>query len=498
MTFSRAVRMGFLLLALSTSALRSQVTRVGSGDSVDVRIVNTDLRTAVQLLSPFLDRPVLFSAQTAATVTLETPVPVARVEVVRLVRGLVESQGLELFADSVSGMYQVRLKPTVRPSLPLGAPGSRPSGTIELFVLPLRHARAVDVASTVNALYGRSFAGALDGGVRPPTLTDDLRSNLVPPVPPAGIAPGAAAPVQRSATLSGELTIVADSRGNNLLVRANAQDIELIRQVVQALDVRPLQVLIEVMVAEVRRDRSIGVSVEGVLQPTELGSSGATAEATLGTGGLGDFAIKVMGVGKLDLDATLRLAAGRGSVRILTRPVVLATNNQLAEIVVGSQRPFVQVQRSLPTDAASRDQIVQYKDVGTKLTVRPTISADGSVQLEVTQEVSTATSEVAFNAPVIATRSLSTQLLVQDGQTVALGGLTDRVKESRQSGLPLLSAIPLLGGLFGGARRSTVETELFVFLTPRVIRTDADASRLTSPLQQKAGTASGDLIPRPR
>jgi general secretion pathway protein D len=146
----------------------------------------------------------------------------------------------------------------------------------------------------------------------------------------------------------------------------------------------------------------------------------------------------------------------------------------------------VQVSRSLPTDAASRDQIVQYKEVGTKLTVRPTISTDGSVQLEVTQEVSTATAEVAFNAPVIATRSLSTQLLVRDGQTVALGGLTDRVREARQNGLPLLSSIPWLGGLFGGASRNTVETELFIFITPRVIRTDEDASRLTAPMQTKA------------
>ena len=119
--------------------------------------------------------------------------------------------------------------------------------------------------------------------------------------------------------------------------------------------------------------------------------------------------------------------------------------------------------------------------------VRPTISADGSVQLEVTQEVSTATSELAFDAPVIATRSVRTQLLVRDGQTVALGGLTDRQRESRQGGLPILSSIPLLGGFFGRASRQTIETELFVFLTPRVIRTDEDADRLSDPLRKQAG-----------
>ncbi len=308
-------------------------------------------------------------------------------------------------------------------------------------------------------------------------------------MPPAdgGAPQGASPPSARSATLTGELTIVSDSRGNSLLVRANAADMALIREVVQALDVRPLQVLIEVLIAEVRRDRSLGVNVEGVLNPTPIGKEGATLEGTLGSAGLGDFALRVMGIGGLDLEATLRAASARGSVRILTRPVVLATNNQTAEIVVGSQRPFVQVQRALPTDGGSRDQVVQYKDVGIKLTVRPTISMDGSVQLEVTQEVSNATSELAFNAPVISTRSVRTQLLVQDGQTVALGGLTDRQRESRQEGLPWLSAIPLIGGLFGGATRQTTETELFVFLTPRIIRTDDDALRLSAPMRDRAG-----------
>ena len=125
---------------------------------------------------------------------------------------------------------------------------------------------------------------------------------------------------------------------------------------------------------------------------------------------------------------------------------MLAANNEVAEILVGSQRPFVQVQRTLPTDDAARDQIVQYKDVGTNLSVRPTISEDGYVMLEVTQEVNAATNEVAFDAPVISTRTVRTQLLVRDSQTVVLGGLADRQRESTQGGVPVLSSIPLLGG----------------------------------------------------
>jgi general secretion pathway protein D len=103
----------------------------------------------------------------------------------------------------------------------------------------------------------------------------------------------------------------------------------------------------------------------------------------------------------------------------------------------------------------------------------------------VTQEVSNATTEVAFNAPVISTRSVQTQLLVRDGQTVALGGLTSRQSDVTQGGLPLLSSIPWIGGLFGHSAHTTTETELFVFLTPRVIRTDDDAMRLSTPLRDR-------------
>lgn len=461
-------------------------------DSVNVRLVDVELRSAVQALGQYLDRPVLFSGNGSARVTLETPRPVPRENVARLLRGLLESNSFELIEDSASGMYRARQK-EVRPPAPVPQPGGtlavpRQSGSTELFVIELRHARAPDIAQTVNALYGRAQFGSQEGRVT--NLSAELRANQVPPLgyPAPGTQQGAATP--RSMTLSGELTIVPDTRANALLIRANRPDYELIKQIVDRLDVRPLQVLIEVLIAEVRRDRSLSFGVDKNLPTSPVrGTPNTTVSGSQSppTTGLGDFVIKVMGIGGVDLDATLRAAAGRGDVQIVSRPVLIAANNQQAEILVGSQRPFVQVARALPTDAAVRDQIVQYKDVGTRLTVTPTISSDGYVQLEVMQEVSNATSETAFNAPVISTRSVQTQLLIKDGQSVALGGLTDRQKDVSQTGIPILSSIPWIGGLFGRANRRSTETELFLFLTPRVIRTDEDASRLTQPLERRAG-----------
>lgn len=451
-------------------------------DSVTIRIVQTDLQSAVQILGQYLDRPVLFFGQSQASVTLETPRAVPRSDVVRLLSGILDGNGFELVDDTASGVYRARPREVARPQ-PQPAPAQRTSqGQPELFVIALKHARAIDVASTVSALYGRDRSDE-PGEDRTQTLGDELRTNLIPPTGTRGAANGAAS--SRPAELTGAMTIVPDPKANTLLLRVNRADFDLIRSLVEQIDVRPLQVLIEVLIAEVRRDRSLGIGVEGELTSMPLRGTDMTASGNLGEPGLADFALKVMGIGGVDADVTLRLASQRGAVRILSRPIVLATNNQLAEIVVGSQRPFVQVQRSLPTDAVSRDQIVQYKEVGTKLTVTPSISDDGSVHLDVTQEVSNATTETAFDAPVISTRSVHTQLLVRDGQTVALGGLTDRQRDVTRTGLPILSSIPVIGGLFGSSRSRTTETELFVFLTPRVIRTDDDAMRLTTPYRER-------------
>jgi general secretion pathway protein D len=415
-----------------------------------------------------------------------------------LLRGLLESQAYELVDDSASGTYRARPREVVRqPLANVGAStqtadARRAQQVPELFVIALKHARAADVAETINTLFGRAGAGQGTAGAatqHAPTLADQLRATQIPPVDAPPLPQSVPGTTGRPATLTGELTIVADARANSLLVRANRADFELVQAAVQQIDVRPPQALIEVLIVEARRDRSFSLGINAAIadqhvhgtENTTVGGSFSPASA-----GLGDFTLRVMGAGGYDLGATIQAAASRGDVRIVSRPVVLTANDEQAEVVVGSQRPFVQVSRSLATDAAVRDQVVQYRDVGTKLSVRPTISIDGTVQLSVTQEVSIATTETAFNAPVISTRSVKTDLLVHDGQTIVLGGLTDQEHDVQTSGIPILSSIPFVGGFFGSHMRTAAETELFVFLTPRVIRTDEDAKRLSEPLRDRA------------
>jgi general secretion pathway protein D len=515
--------------SLGNVAPTSSSTR-RTGDSIVVRLVDVDLRTAIQALAQYLDFPVLLDAAVqsgAGRITLESPRPVVRDEILPLLRGVLDAQRLDFTFDSTARFYRVRRREPMRPApeeqqsvqqpLALGAGQSGPGGmqAPELFVIHLRHARAADVAATVNALYGRASALGELGAPAPgagPTLGQQLNGNGLAPVDPAAAPPNqtmAEAPMAsgrpgrpaasgaelvegaagRVAQLTGEITIVPDANSNALFVRAGRSDFELINAAVQALDVRPLQVLIEVVIAEVQKDRSFSFGVEASTPEGDVpGLNGVRAKASQKGIGLGDFALHIMRQGPgVDFDATLRASAARGDARILSRPVVLASNGEPAEILVGSQRPFVQVQRSLPTETPSRDQVVQYKDVGTRLTIRPTISADGYVAIALTQEVNAATTETQFDAPVISTRTVQTSLLVRDSQTVVLGGLSDRQREASQGGVPVLSSIPLLGGLFGRASRRSTETEFFLFLTPRIIRTDEDADAVTGRFQRKAG-----------
>jgi len=409
---------------------------------------------------------------------------------------LADAHGLELVVDSAFYRIAPRSEsPRQRPSA--AGPDAQATGPpLELFVIRLRHARATDVAGTVAALLG--VAGGVSGGrtLSTGTLSDELRRNTGATTAQPGAAPEGAATDARGATLLGDVTVVPDELTNSLLIRAAREDYDLIAQAVQQLDLRPLQVLIQVLIVEARRDRFFSLGVDVAVDDVSLGD-GVTGSGALGGGGLGTLALRIMKMGSFDLDATLRAAVGRGDARIVSRPVLVASNNREARILVGSQRPFVQVSRSLPTDAPSRDQVVQYKDVGTKLTVLPTINADGYVSLLIRQEVNSATSETQFDAPIISTREAETEVMVRDRQTIVLGGLRERQTEVSKSGIPLLSEIPILGGLFGVEERRTTETELYLFITP-IILTDDDGVDAATEASLERARATGAVRERGR
>lgn len=479
----RTALLGGVLLVCATAA-GGQVQEAGAGVTLD--FVEADARAVVQALARYLDRPVVYGQVAGARITMQSPRPVARGDILALLRPALAAHNLELAEEGSTFVLRARqTSPGQAPVRPPSAP-IRSAGGIELFAIRLRHARAADVAATVNALYGRASAlGEI--GARPATLNSELRDNrnsayagdpAAPPPPQPG----------RSGQFEGQVTIVPDARTNSLLVRASRTDFELIQAAVQQVDLRPLQVIIEVMIAEVRRNSDFSYALSAAVGQQALRGRG---NETVGGSSSGadrqdirsDLTVRATGIGGVDLALTLRAGVQRGAASILSRPILFAANNERAEILVGDQRPFVQLQRT--TDGGSVDQVVQYKDVGTRLSVLPTISGDGYVQLQVTQEVNNATRELGVqDAPVISTRTIETSLLVRDGETAVLGGLAQAIRERGSGGIPVLSSIPVIGGIFGSKTRNSSDTELFVFLTPRVVRDDADLDSTVTDIQR--------------
>jgi type II secretory pathway component GspD/PulD (secretin) len=461
-------------------------------DSVMVRFSATDIRAAVQALGRYLDKPVLTGSLPSTTIAFfETPTPVPRAQLPTLLQGLVEAQGL-VFVEEPA-FYRISTAP---PTPPGAAPGRQQAGEpqepIHLYVIRLKHARAADVAATVNQLFGTggSFAGSQ--GFRAGTLSEELRRDAAQTLE----APGTPAQQEGEASLQGPVVMVPDELTNSLLVRATEADYDVLLEAVEQLDVRPLQVLVEILIVEARKDRRFAFGL-GLEVPPQSVEGGGTIGGEMPVAGLGDLVVQVMSLGKYEINAIITAARRRGDVRIVSRPVILASNNTEARLLVGSQRPFVQVSRAVPTETPNRDQVVQYRDVGTKLTVRPTVNQDGYVSLMIQQEISQATEEVQFDAPVISTRETTTQVLVGDGQTIVLGGITDTQRDHVRTGVPILVDIPIIGGVFGSTSTRTTETELFLFITPTILRDDADAARVTAPRLPADADGVGEIDAQP-
>jgi len=351
-----AIRAGLAATVLGFAPLCAQDTTAVRfvNDSVTVRFVETDIRAVIQALGRYLPKPVLVGNIQPVRVSLETPGPVDRTTLLALLKGLVESQGLEFTEDSAFFRIAPRQTDVARP--PPGGGAARPdSGPVQLFVIRLRHARASDVAATVNLLFGGGGEFSGRAGLSSGTLSDELRRNMVPPGGPTAAGLPSAGASAHPSSLSGTVTIVPDELTNSLLMRASQADFDVMKEAVDQVDIRPLQVLIEVLIVETRHDRSLSLGADWFVPPQSVGKGNGTGEASLLGGGLGDLVIKLLHLGRAEVDATIRAAASRGDVKIVSQPVLLASNNQEARFLVGSQRPFVQLSRSLPTDAARID-----------------------------------------------------------------------------------------------------------------------------------------------
>ncbi|HWH50462.1 MAG TPA: secretin N-terminal domain-containing protein [Gemmatimonadaceae bacterium] len=482
---------------------------VTQAPAVSLDFQDQDLKVVLDALVAAGDLNASMTNIPSQRVTLHLGHPVSRDSMMTLIKSLAESNGLKVTASPT--LIQIAgpaPEPVTRPLTPQQMimqelAQSQQQQQMRLYTYRLKHASAVQLAPVLTSLFS-GFVGNQSGGrttvipnpnggfttIQTPAVAFPPGNITTIPTPFGGNGRGAgrgagnaAVAVQLSGALSsqaGDIRIVADEGSNSLLIRATDADWALVQQIIQGVDLRPLQVLIEVTIAEVQRTRDLDVGVSGsVKRVTGSGKDDVSVNAP-SQASARDFVLALTGGhGTVNYNVALAALQERGDVRVLSLPVIIAQNNRQATLNVGSSRPFVQVSQTVPNDPTGRVQTVQYIDVGTVLTITPTINPDGYVNLQVTQTDNSATNEVQFDAPVINKREATTQIFIRDGQTTVIGGLADNTHSSDVSGIPILSRIPLIGPLlFGSVTRNEDANELFLFLTPHIISSDDDIDKL--------------------
>jgi general secretion pathway protein D len=386
---------------------------------------------------------------------------------------------------------------------------------LSTYVYPLKHASAVELANTLGQVFGATVAQtqprqrvqALEGkglsgslGTFQQHTNQSVQQRLATDVSATTPVLEVAAPAdsnQRGSTSAGGLvggtTIVPDQATNSLVIRTAPPNFAVLQETIDRLDVRPPQVLLEVLIAEINLDRNTQYGINWQLY-THAGLQGDSTRGVLSGFGPQNFSdsaasslqglgIRVVSLASLNVRALLQAIATHQNIRVLSAPRVLALNNEQARILVGSEVPFTSA--TITGVAASVDQVVQYRDVGTQLTVLPQVNTDGYVTLRLLQEVSelsSTTLAAAQNAPIITTREAETSAIVKTGRTVVIGGLISSSRTLIENGIPILKDIPLIGGLFKSRNLDRAKSELAIFLTPYVVYNDEQAD---SVLQQE-------------
>jgi len=520
---------------------KADTMKKATQQGVSLDFQDQDLKVVLDALAAAGDLNVSMTNIPSTRVTLHMGRPVSREGMIELVKSVAESNGVKV--TETPTMIQL-VGPTPEPAnrqTPQQAFAQQllqqqQLQQMKLFTYRLRHASAVQLAPVLTNLFA-GFVGTRvgttvipnanggfttintnpNGGIS--TTTTGPPGNITIPAPfqPGGggnarvagrgnaaanaaveqnlvnqaIASRLGAVAQQlSGSLSsqaGDIRIIAEESSNSLLIRATESDYQLVQQIISGVDLRPLQVLIEVTIAEVQRTHDLDLGVSGSAKRIPKGKTTADATATAPSqSSARDFILELTGGhGTINYDVAINALQDRGNVKVLSLPVIIAQNNRQASLNVGSSRPFVQISQTVPNDPTGRVQTVQYIDVGTVLTITPTINPDGYVNLVVTQTDNSATNQVQFDAPIINKREATTQIFIRDGQTTVIGGLAGKTHSTDVSGIPFLSRIPLIGPLiFGNTTVSDETTELYLFLTPHVITSDSDIDKLRDAVKQ--------------
>ena len=302
----------------------------------------------------------------------------------------------------------------------------------------------------------------------------------------------------------GSIRIGSVDNNNQLLVRARPSQWTEIQGAIQKLDSVPLQVQIETRILEVNLTGQFQFGVqwylEGLIGGSPDGNGGYTPgqpgnqqQGALGEGGVNYFPGSSTSPGDAlfysfvnhNLQVALRAVETSGNTKTLSAPSLVVMNNQTAHIAVGDEVPINQTSVSTVGTDNTYNQ-VNYLDTGVILNVQPRVNPGGLIYLDIQQQVSSPNYASGSNGnPTISQREIGTQVAVQSGQTVLLGGLIQQDEGTSDTGIPGLNRIPIIGRLFGSTSRHRNRTELIVLITPRVIRSSSEAREITNDYQRE-------------
>ncbi len=399
----------------------------------------------------------------------------------------------------------------------------------QLFVYRVQSGRASDMATVLSNLFGAGGQGQKGGGGASPamaaqtpmqTMTSTtigggrgasqpsagLTTASQPSAPMAGAAMGGvggqsagvgSGQVLRLGDSNQTISVTSDDGNNAIVVYATAREYEVIERALRKLDVLPLQVLIEAMITEVSLNDTLRYGVEWYFKTgnNQFSLTSGTTKAPVQS--LPGFSYLLQGGNSMQ--TVVNALDEVSHVDVISSPRLLVLNNQTAALQVGDQVP-ISTQSSVSTVAnSSVINSIEYRDTGVILKVTPRVNDSGLVLLDISQEISdvSTTTSSSLDSPTIQQRKVSSSVAVQDGQTVALGGLIrDNVRRT-ESGVPLLKEMPLLGNLFSGTNNSRGRTELLVLLTPHVVRNAADAQAITDELRRSIATVKPIARPTP-
>jgi len=408
--------------------------------------------------------------------------------------------GVSVIADARSNALIVRAANPARQAqvraiidkLDLPTQGGGPGGSI--WVVHLKNADAVKLAQVLRA----AFATGGGGGGSPSTAGVNAIA------PQAGGATAATAPLQASAGPSTGGFIQADPSTNSLIISAAEPLYRQVRAMIDQLDSRRAQVYIESMIVEVSGDNAadfgfqwqglIGKSGDknGVIAGSNFGTGSgniinintSAAGGTVAVGeGFNIGLIRDFG-GTYALAAIARMLQTQSNTNIISTPNLITLDNEEAKIVVGSNVPFITGQfTNTGTGTTNPFQTIERKDVGLTLRIRPQIGEGGTVRMTIFQESSSVQEKAAVGTsnagPSTNKRSIESNVVVDDGSIIVLGGLIEDRYSDSTAQVPLLGSLPLIGNLFRSQNRTKNRTNLMVFLRPVVLRDAGSADKLS-------------------